>query len=312
MSARDLSALPSATRAASGHPPDAVARFMPKLAEAWHAKYLADGNASREFAVEGTRFRASWAGSCTRRLAYDMLGYKPTNPTTIADSWRFGIGSLVHEEVQKVMLDAFPGASVEVTVDLRDVDLDGSAHVDIVITQDIPRWVTVIELKTISGYGMKMAIGARGTAEGPRTNAILQGALTAYALDADELVIGYLSLENLSPRELTKLGPHKTEVDRFAAEWTFTRDEYQPLAQAEIERVNAVMATVDAGLLPLRMIPDLPAGAQVTDPAKGMWQVRDAAGAVLDAGNTWVCPSYCGHRDRCIADGAIAKIDGPK
>jgi hypothetical protein len=177
-------------------------------------------------------------------------------------------------------------------------------------SRDQPAFVTALEIKTINGYGMKMAAGARGDAEGPRTSAITQGALNALAVDADELVILVLSLELMSERELAKLGPGKTEVDRFVAEWTFTREQYEPVARAEIARINKILALNDEHKLPPRVMPGLPDGARIVDPKRGAWHVV-VDGQVTQAGTHWQCANYCRHRDRCIADGPGVIEFGP-
>lgn len=321
---KDLSDLPPAARLAHGRQPDVTPRYGILLAQAWYDQYVADGFTTKDHAVEGTAFRNSSAGVCTRALGYDtfITQEEVSNPPTMADSWRFFLGQAVHEMLQEKLQVAYgPGAEVEVKVDMRPFGLNSSGHIDAVVrtptgeilashddTGDVLEMRTVaIEYKTINGFGFKMAVGARGDAEGPRTSAVLQGALNALAVDADELVIVYCSLELLSPREFDKIGGGPEHL-RFMAEWTYTKDEYVPLAEAEIRRMQKVLAYSDQGLLPPRMIPGLPAGARVSDPKKGAWTVV-VDNQIKDAGTTWHC-GYCRHQDRCIADGGpgVVKI----
>lgn len=178
-----------------------------------------------------------------------------------------------------------------------------------------------IEVKTINGFGFKKSVGARGDAEGPRTGAIFQAALNGRALQADEVVVIYLSLECLSDRELkalvTKTGGEPAPHRKFLAEWTWSMEELNELVDRELKRLGKVIEMTDAvvaqmeqapeddipvRLLPPRSIPlEMPARGRVTDPSKGTWQV-EVDGNIMDAGSTWWC-GYCDFKDRCIADG---------
>lgn len=299
---KDLSHLKEAA-SSGGWLPDAQPRYAPQLAQAW-ADQL--GDQDKAMATAEARMRHSWADMCARRLGYEVRGDAVTQPLTVADYWRFGTGTTIHEKWQDVMMKTFPHAEVEVTCQIDSIPSAG--HIDLVLREyvmrpelDEPRsHVTAMELKTINGYGFKMAVGARGEAEGPRGSAITQAALNGYAIDADEIVIVYLSLENLSPRELTKVG--KEEWQRFSAEWSMTKEEYWPIAEKEIRRFSKILEVVDEGALPPRAIPDLPFGARVVAPTKGTWNQFDDGGAVVGAGTTWHC-GYCPFQSRCEEDG---------
>lgn len=299
---KDLSELPAGDQR-EGVLPDAAPRYAPVLARAWE-NTVEKGELA--FAVPGTRFRHSWAGKCARELSYLTLGYEPSEPFDEATYWVFGIGKAIHELWQQRLMDAFPGCEVE--VNCRIDEMDSSGHIDAVITGDnsgvgVPAGKKVaLELKTINGFGFKMAIGARGKAEGPRDSAIIQGALNAHAVDADELVIVYLALENLSPREAHNKGL-KEPWQRFSAEWSWTREQYEPIALAEIARVQQIHKIIDGGNLAPRLIPSLPAGAEIVDPLKGTWIQRDATGNnIAQTGSFWGC-AYCSFRSQCVADG---------
>lgn len=332
----------------AGEPPshEATLLLLP-LAEAWYDDYLAGGNDKRAFAVEGTRFRASWAAGCARALGYkiarndaerlaDMLSLQgedadkdaladaaltaaalqPTNPPGLADAWRMGLGQLVHERFQAVFEKAYPDAECEISVDLRP-DIDGSASIDIVLREPHPdalndddrqgvptgTFTTVIELKTINGFGFKVSTtNFKGAPEGPRFGAKVQAALSAKAIGADRMIVGYLSMECLSPDLAKGLGVG--EAGRFLAAWSYAPDEFLPWAEAEHRRVAKVIEFVDRNELPPRAISDgeVPKAARITDPSKGMWTVADSDGKVLSAGKTWWC-GYCWDQDRCIRDG---------
>lgn len=316
----DLSNLPGPERP-TGNPPAPGAEFAPLLAKAW-----ADTVDREELAFAlDTRIRNSWAGKCARQMSYMIQRAEPSNPMDYASYWTFGIGTAIHEMWQAVIQDAFPTAEVEVTVDMRPHGLDASGHIDLVVTfTECPydghviapvaacpvcsgiaekgNYVIAIELKSINGFGFKMSVGARGPAEGPRWSAIVQGSLNGLGMNADEVRIIYLSLENLSPREMDKQGWDQP-WQRFSAEWIYTREEYEGIAKAEIGRMNRILEYVDDDKLAPRQIPDpnIPPKARVTDPYTGAWQLeRD--GQIIDAGKTWMC-GYCSFQDRCVQDG---------
>jgi hypothetical protein len=210
---------------------------------------------------------------------------------------------MVHEALQDVLLQLFPGSEVEVKIDLLPIGVDGSATVDIVLAPTDDSRPVVIEVKTINGFGFKKAATAfKGPAEGPRWGAIVQGALSAAALDAD-LIIAYLSLENLSPNLATSYGDG-TDVGRFAAEWHFDHEAVKQIAADETARINRVLALTDAGVLAPRAIhdPEVHPGGVVTNPDTGNWMVLDGEN-VVGTGRTWMC-GYCDHATKCAADGA--------
>lgn len=307
--------------APAGHAPDPEPRFVTALAEAWFREMW--DTSEREFAVEGTRLRASWAGMCTRALAYQLTHTPESNPPGVADAWRMGVGSLVHDGIEPAIRAAFPGAEVEVAVDLRRFGVDGSAHVDIVIhttrrealgeDSDDP-YVISIELKTSNGFGFKMAATAfKGAPEGPKLMHVKQGALGALALDADELVIGYLALECVSVGEAARL--KLPDVARFAAEWSFSKAEYTEIAEREMRRMQFVVnlvdedreknGTADPTVVPRMLESDEGHALTVVDPRKGRWEkyASDGAGekVIVDSGTHWAC-DYCRFRDTCVGD----------
>jgi hypothetical protein len=324
----------STPREAGGNPPVPHPRYVTHLAQVWHDRY---DNSAPDFVGTDDRWRASWSGMCARAVGYEIqlrdaqrlagdvdttnaadvrlaeelvASLAPTNPPTQADAWRFGLGTMVHDGLEDVIRDAWPGAKVEVKVDFRPV-LAGGGHADIVIDEDWKETIgaegkhrnfrTLIELKTINGFAFKAAATTfKGWPEGPRSSAVVQGAVNALGLNADRLVIGYLALELLSPDVARRNGVDET--GRFAAEWWYDRDEFVPIAEAELARVNKVLALVDDHQTVPRQIPDLPHGARIVNPANGMWVVKDGDD-VVDTGTTWHC-SYCRNQLRCLEDGA--------
>jgi len=220
--------------------------------------------------------------------------------------WNVTLGTLLHEAWQAALVERFPDAEVEVTC--ATVGADGSGHIDAVIRT--AERVTAYELKTIGGFGYKAATGTarKGTpAEGPKSEHLLQAALNGAAVDADEVVVGYLSKESLSVNVAERFGA--SELERFCCEWTFTREQYEPLAAMEAERVATVLGMVADGNLAPRHLPEMPKGARVIDVAKGAWVLEHISGddcdpndegtrITVDTGRVWQC-GYCNRRTLC-------------
>lgn len=326
MAFKDLSHLATATPPTVGMAPDAEPRFVTKLAEAYYERYLAEGRDLLEAAF-GARWRGSWSGLCSRALQYNLEGLAPSEPPTIADAWRWGLGTMVHEALQRELPKMFPTAYIEVEIEVDDW---GGIHADALICQPGPyqppdidpkqmETRTLLELKTINGFGYKMSVGARGVPKGPRAGAVVQGCMAGKYSNATEVVIGYLSMELLSPREADKI--NADEIRRFAAEWTIPHHTMLRIADEETARVKEIMAVVDENVrvqehwtetgqgdaVPVRVpriIPDpeIPAGAVIINPAKGEWQEIEGD-MIANAGTTWHC-GYCPHKGRCAFDGA--------
>jgi hypothetical protein len=322
---RDLSHLPGPDRDV-GWAPDPEPELAPILAQEWART---NDDSLRRLTMEDPRLTFSQAAKCARALGYAVrfrdqrraLGsdeklsdeqhakelavlrehHGPTNPMDEAGFWVTGIGRQVHELWQRILMVTYPDAEVEVQSSLTEHGLSCYGLADAVMLDNNQR--LVVELKTINGFGFKMAVGARGAPEGPRRSAVTQLCLNALALGAERAKLIYLSLENLSPRELRKLvGGDGEAWMKFAAEWTIDRDTIEAVALPEIKRMSRVLEVVDEGKLPPRMIPGLPRGAVITDPSAGAWQVN-VDGQILDTGTTWEC-GYCDWRERCIGDGA--------
>lgn len=308
----DLTSHAGSSGAASGWSPDDPPRWAPLLAQKWHRENMAAG--VRPHAVEGTRFRHSDAGGCARKIAYKAAGFEATNPMDVTGSWNTRLGTLIHDAWQEALVEAYPHAEIELTSQVFD---DGSGSMDALVrTHDdgIRQWVDdedgvggpgagkviSIELKTQGGSPFKYAIGKarRGTPpEGPKSEHVIQGALNALAHNADELVIAYLAKETLSQNY-----DDVPDLSKFCAEWTLTREQYEPIARLEIERVEGILALLDdEGLLAARKAPAFP--GEIVDLPRSRWEKRDQTGNLVDTGSVWggsYCSGYCSHYDLCV------------
>jgi hypothetical protein len=153
-------------------------------------------------------------------------------------------------------------------------------------------------LKTVGGFSFKSAVGKirRGTPpEGPKSEHIVQASLNALAHGADELVIAYLAKETLS-----KSYDEVPEISRFTAEWSLTREQFEPIAKLEVERIEGILALLDGGELAARKVPGVP--GEIVDPAESRWVKTNAVGQPVDLGTVWngtMC-SYCSHYSLCV------------
>lgn len=300
---KDLSELPKARSGRTGLLPDAEPRFIQCLVEAW-ARDLDDNKPT----ALGTPFRHSDAGGCGRAITYTAAGIPASDPMDLSGVWNVGLGQRLHDLWQAELLARYPGAEVEVKV--ATIGADGSGHIDAVIRQvytcveddDHPKeWVTAYELKSIGGWGYKASIGlAKGPAEGPKTSHLLQSSLNGLGVDADEVVIGYLAKEAVS--KAIADNKNLSELERFCCEWTFTREQYEPLARDEAKRIDGLLGLVKDGTLGRRNVPhEMKPAAEIQDPTTGAWTIeRD--GTTHAAGKYWGC-SYCRFQSICVRTG---------
>ena len=305
----DLSDLPRD----EGWPPDENQHLVNALMECWDEMHP---NKHRPMSIEDRLWRASWAGNCRRALHYYVTAQPVTNPPTVADRWRMWIGQIVHDELDKMaaalkekliaqaLADGRDPSSieVEVAVDLVPAGISGASSADMIIVKASDGSITVIECKSATGFKFKQkATKFNGPPKGPDLSHIIQAAVTAKAKNADRVIILYFALENVSPSLAYRAS--NEGLGRMSAQWTLTREAYEPIAEAEIARVNEVLETVEMGVLAARLVPnDDGVERLIVNPAKGLWNDVADDGRILDSGKAWQC-DYCDFRDRCIVDG---------
>ena len=104
-------------------------------------------------------------------------------------------------------------------------------------------------------------------------------------IEISVVAIGVMTFNPLSRKEQDALGV--TTLDRFLGEFHISRDEWEPLALAEIDRLVEVGAAINAGYLPDR------------------WARDDSFAEVKlypETNNSWRC-DYCQFRTVCERDG---------
>jgi hypothetical protein len=279
--------------------PPSPAEFMPKIIQAWlDEQDLVD----KPRAVDGTLWRASSFGNpCDLSVRKYIDGEPKSNPPGISGLYRMGLGTAVHNNLQRFVEKAFPGCQVEVAVDFRP-ELDGSGSADFIIEYEgqVAGGRTLLELKTIGGFGFKKAAAPfKGGPEGPKLGHMHQGAIEAEKLDCDRMVIGYVSMEAISADLARKMGVD--EIGKITAEWHFDRNEIAILARDARERANRVLTEYAAGIpTPPRVWDfDIPVGAVIVE--KGKW-ITEVNGKRTNVGTTWAC-GYCDYRDVCDVPG---------
>ena len=286
--------LPTAP-ARDGLLPDAEPRFGPVLAQA-----LMDASTPKPV-VGDAPMRFSDAGTCARALALAAIDAE-REPMDLSGHHVTNMGTLVHEAWQAALGEVYGDRiTFEVSATIHDEDgrlLAGGSCDGLLVEDDGTR--TLLELKTVGGFAYKMQVGERGRAEGPKNEAIIQAALNARAHDADRIVLVSLARDAISKGLAERKG--FDEVTRFSAEWTFTREQLDEVADLELKRVGRVLDLLDDGLLAPRHLPDMPQGARIVDTERGRWELRDGD-AVVDTGSTWWC-GYCPFQPTCRTQGA--------
>lgn len=129
---RDTSVNDLPRKTTEGFPPVPTPLYVTKLAEAWFAEATEEGLDNPKVLPE-LPYRASDTSTrCDRALHYKLNDVEKSNPPTMADHWRFRLGHLVHEGVQKYVGLIVPNARAEIEVDLRSIGIEGSGHADMV------------------------------------------------------------------------------------------------------------------------------------------------------------------------------------
>lgn len=272
---RDLSHLKSVKEVE-----ERTAVYAKILVEEWAR--LAQERGTLKHAVEGTTMRHSMSGKCARQIHYYLtVGDEGiTNPFDLPAYWSTGLGTAVHGWWQDALQRAFPQAELEKVVHLPSADSSG--HVD----AWLPEEKIAFELKSINGFGFKKI---QEDDNGPRYGDFVQACINAYALEAERMVLIYLSLEAISRQRAGKR--NIDEVGRIAKEFHYTPDVFVKVAEKEIERWQAVR---ERGADTPRAIPDpeVPVGSRVIDPTTGR---------LSSGGYAWQC-AYCSYQDLCASE----------
>lgn len=191
-------------------------------------------------------FTASDGYSCERKIAFGRLGVPKDITYDAAALMTFKAGDFYHQIAQEALVQ-WLDCRCEVDFDWRPVfSLYGRC--DGVYERGRR---TVVEIKSQAGYGFDLATGAKRSNDGPgpKLDHLMQAGFAALSptIQADAVHIVYINKDR-----------------GVVAEWIVGVDDELPhlggatvreIVSAEIVRLTAVAATMDAGHLPAREIP---------------------------------------------------------
>jgi hypothetical protein len=246
----------------------------------------------------GTPLRYSAAHSCERQQGYAAFDAQPTEPVDFAGAWVMGMGTMVHEALQEVILETFPGAICELSSGHNEA-ISGSCDAYIPAESFGEGWTggnVLYELKTMGTYSFDQQVGwnrqraSFGTVQGPALKAITQAGLNALGIEAklgitiDTIIMGSITFEALSKQKAQRMGV--ADAQRVMAEFWITRDEWEPMANTEIERMGKIYDDLQQGFLGDRVAINDDGLAKMLNPE----------------GSDWNC-AYCAFRQTCVQDG---------
>ena len=247
--------------------------------------------------ARGTSLRYSSAHACARQQGYAGFGAVPTEPMDFPGAWVTGLGTMVHEALQDAIGRKYPNAQFEVSS--QQGDISGSCDA-LIFEKDLGEgWYggnVLYELKTMGTYSFDQQVGWNrmratfSTAQGPALKAIAQAGMNALGIEKelgikiDTIIMGSITFEALSKQKSARMNVE--DHNRVLAEFWLTRDEWEPVALAELERINKIAADVEAGYISDRVAIDDNGREKVLSPS----------------GSDWNC-HYCQFHSICVQDG---------
>jgi hypothetical protein len=283
---KDLSHLPRAQEV-EGLAPDADTTFVTVLVDEL-AKQPPKPKAA------DTLSRHSSAASCLKRVALLRDGVEP-EPFDLASLHMARIGTLMHEDWQGAVQRRWPDAELEPPSTLGDLTSGSS---DTLLRGYLPGEDRVIELKSTAITSYEYLIGLKGPATGPKTTHMVQLALNVVGHDAGSGVLVYFGRSAVSAGKAESKG--LSEALRIGAQWTFTREQLQPLADEWLAQLEWVRDH-PTDEVP-RFVPhEMPKGARL-NPETGAW-TQEVNGDIVDTGSYWSkgagCLHYCSVSEAC-------------
>lgn len=287
-----------------GWAPDTEPRFAGVLVDS-----LAGERPKPVVATEPARIAAL---GCDRQVGYDAAGVEPGELGEV-EALQFSLSRWMRNQY-KIALSARlvpQGWDVKLGEPVTVADSHGeplaAGYADAVLTSPAGERIVVM-YRPVDGFEFKVAAGrykAHVPAEGPKYSHVLQLSLLMRAVDVDEGVIvvnARSAVGKWLAEDLQLAGS-----ERIAAEWTFTREQGDRVADQWVSRIERTVADVERGLLPERRVSDpaVPDQAVIESPETGAWAVpnpRSVDAPPIEIGGWWGC-AYCRHRARCDMDG---------
>lgn len=250
----------------------------------------------------GTPLRYSSAHGCSRQMAYYALGAKKTEDVDGGDVWAAGIGTLIHEAMQAEIGKVYITAQFELSSKLGNY-LSGSTDALVESREikertgdDLGGTHVLWELKSMGewafdnqmGYNRK-SMKVYNNGHGPKRGAVAQAGMNALGIEASDpairietVLMGSVCVTTLS---VSKAKQMEVEgFDRYGAEFTIPRNEWEPLALAELGRMELIGLTLEHQTLPDRIA----------------WDESELY--LNPRGKDWQC-DYCPFRSLCVSDG---------
>ena len=235
----------------------------------------------------GTMFRISDSGNCLRQRAFSAAKFPEVHQFSDQNLLAFAIGTHMHEAVQEACL-AKLGGEYETAIDLSSTGVSLSGSCDGVIEFD-PGYNRLLEIKTMSGFGFKLA----KESDLPKLDHLTQASLYALGLfksgtPVQEIHMVYIAKES-DFRSGTKQGD--------TLEWVIPFDEpIEPYGKSpheyaleELERFRTVQADLGAGVISEPI---------VYDDQLNPYEVTDPPGYMAKKGQPWNC-RYCRYNEIC-------------
>lgn len=297
---KDLSDLPAPSKPEAGRAPDDDNTYVTVIVEALRNGIAWDlpveYNPDKPQADADTLTRHSKAATCMKEVALERDGVH-REPMDDAGLHVTFIGTLMHAAWQRALEERWPDIEFEAPSTVSGLT-SGSADGLRAYRPDMRK---ALELKSEGEFKFdKQVIGIHGKPPtGPEPSHMAQLALNVVGHDADAGTLVLLRRSSISAGQAEKRGI--SDVHRFGAQFTFSREELQPWADEWLEQLRWI-ADHPTDEVPRFMPHQMPRGAKVVDPSSGRWEVRDGDD-VLDTGAVWggaKCKYYCSVAAACL------------
>tara|TARA_R110002074_G_scaffold25674_2_gene75916 strand:+ start:1931 stop:2836 length:906 start_codon:yes stop_codon:yes gene_type:complete len=253
-------------------------------------KYLQDKREVKPTACN-TQNRVSDSGACLRQRGFNALQMEECHTIDTSTLLAFEIGTHMHSVIQDACANYFEG-EYETPIDLSHtgVSLSGSCDGLINVDDGNPESHLLMELKTMSPYGFKIAKYS-GV---PKREHISQASLYAKGMidagkQVDAVYLVYISKGNDSRNQITA---------GDLLEWVIPLDEQiyeygmspMQLADAELELFRSVQHDLSNNMLPDAVVFD--------DEGMDILVENPSPYGVPHKGGHWQC-RYCRHNELC-------------
>ena len=252
--------------------------------------------------ARGTKTRYSAAHDCERKMYYSATDTPKSNPENEGDVWASGIGRVLHEAAQEAISHVYSDAEFEVSSEIRGTSgsCDCLLSTASILTETgvvFPGTHVLWEYKTMGEYGFDKQVGFNRRSEtikngsGPTLKAIAQVGMNALGIESERpgvdiqtVILGTVCTSALSKRKARKM--QQRGFSRFGAEFRISRDIWEPLALAELERMDTINQMAQRKYMGRRIVIGDAGYEQDIDPE----------------GKDWQC-DYCPYLSQCLKDG---------